>query len=136
MKNIFKLAFVAIASILFISSCKKDEGKLPTLTFKVGTTYLSTDDTLTIDSAFVIGVDAAKSEEKDVLKKLNISKSLNGGTAVSVFTKDLSGAEGDNYSYDYSGTAEHTAGQSAKYIFTITNRDGITNQLKLTVVSQ
>lgn len=132
MKNIF-FALICISLIVLISSCEKDEGKLPAISFKTGGTYITMDTSLTAGSTFTIGINASKSEDKDVLKKFNISKSVNGGAAATVFDKDLSGSEGDNYSYDFTSTLESTVGQTNKYTFTVTNRDGLTNQLSLTV---
>jgi hypothetical protein len=53
-----------------------------------------------------LGINASKSEEEDVLKKFNISKSVNGGTATTVYTEDLTGSEGDNFSFDFIETVE------------------------------
>ena len=83
-----------------------------------------------------MGITASKAEDKDVLKKFNISKSTNGATAVSIFDKDLSGTEADSYSYDYSAVMDTVSGQKNNYIFTITNRDGLTNQVSLTTTVQ
>ncbi|MEI6312952.1 MAG: hypothetical protein WCP57_11885 [Bacteroidota bacterium] len=131
------LLSIFILSIVFIiSSCEKDEGKLPTISFKTGSGYTSTSSSITKGSNFMIGINAAKSEEADVLKKFNISKSINGATAVSVYNADLTGADADAFSYDYSITNDTVVGQQNKYIFTVTNRDGLTNQVDLTVTVQ
>lgn len=122
-----------LAAALFFSSCEKDEGKLPAISFKTGATYTSSDAVLAGGTAFTIGINASKTEDKDVLKKINVSKSVNGATASTVFSKDLSGSEGDNYTYDYSSTLDTNKGQTNKYTFTITNRDGLTNQAALTI---
>lgn len=68
--------------------------------------------------------------------KFNISKSINGAAAVSVFDKDLTGTEADAYSYDFNVTNDTVVGQQNKYTFTVTNRDGLTNQVNLTVTVQ
>lgn len=132
MKKIL-FAICTITTLICIASCEKDEGKLPNISFKSGGNYISTDSTLTKGSNIVIGITASKAEDKDVLKKFNISKSVNGGASVSLLDKDLSGNDGDNYSYDFNTTLDTTTGQKSKYIFTVTNRDGITNQVSLTV---
>lgn len=131
------LCFSAILTTLItFSSCEKDEGKLPNISFKTGGSYTSSDVTLAPSSALSIGIDASKSEEKDVLKQFNVSKSVNGGANTTILDKTLSGSEVDNYSYVYSGTVDTTHGQKSKYTFTITNRDGLTNQVSLTVTTQ
>lgn len=135
MKNFIRVALLAVGVMALLSSCEKDEGKLPDISFKTGGTYLSADATVAAGSAIVIGIEAAKTEDKDVLKKFNISTSVNGAAATSVLTQDLSGDDGDAYSYDYTTTAAATAGVVTKYTFTVTNRDGLTNQVSLTVTT-
>lgn len=122
-----------LSVIFFISSCEKDEGKLPDISFKTGGSYVSADASVTGGTAITIGINAAKTEDKDVLKKFNISRSTNGAAATSVFDKTLSGSEGDNYSYDYTTTLDNVVGQTDKYTFTVTNRDGLVNQVSLTI---
>ncbi len=135
MKRIFK-SLLLLTIVLSFASCDKDAGTLPNLAFKTGGTYVSTDVTQAGGSSLTIGITASKSESADVLKKFNISKSINGGAASSVFDKDLSGTEGDAYNYDFATTVDTTSGQKSKYTFTVTNRDGITNQLNLTVTTK
>lgn len=128
------LVLFAIFNVLvLLYSCEKDEGRLPSIGFKAGGSYISSDTTISGSVAITMGIIASKSEKKDVLKKFNISKSVNGGAATSVFDKSLSGSEGDDFKYDHSTTVETTVGQSTKYIFTVTNRDGLTNQVSLSV---
>lgn len=83
-----------------------------------------------------IGITASKSEDKDVLKQFNISKSVDGAAPVSVFDKSLTGSEGDAYEYDFTTTLENVSGQTDEFTFTVTNRDGLTNQVSLTVTVQ
>lgn len=125
------LCILGIAALL--SSCKKDAGRLPNVVFKTGGTYTSADASITGGTTIIIGINANKTEDKDVLKKFNISKTVNGAAATTVYSQDLSGAEGDNYTYDYNTTLEATVGQTDKFTFTITNRDGLVNQVFLTV---
>lgn len=132
MKNIL-FALICVSLIAVISSCEKDEGKLPNISFKTGGAYITTDTSIAAGSTIIIGINASKAEDKDVLKKFNISKSINGAAATSEYDKDLSGSEGDNYSYDFTRTLESTVGQKNKYTFTVTNRDGLTNQVAITV---
>ena len=131
------LVFLLIGITLFsVTSCEKDEGKLPDIRLKTGGNYISSDVTLPAGSAITIGIDAAKTEDKDVLKKFNISKAINGGAPASVFSKDLSGSEGDKYSTDYTAILENTPGQVDQFIFTVTNRDGLTNQVAVKITIQ
>ena len=136
MKNSIKILFVLTIALFTFNSCEKDQAILPAITFKTGTTYISTDVTQTAGSTLLFGIDAAKTEGRDYLKKLDISKSVDGATAVSVFSHDMSKSERENYSYDFSTTLDVAAGQTCKYTFTITNRDGLVNQIFSTVTAQ
>ena len=127
---------LGIASLIFISSCEKDEGKLPNISLKTGASYIYKDTTLVAGTTFKIGIVASKSEDKDVLKQFNISRSSNGAAAVSVFSKSMSGTEEDSFAYDYTTSTDSIAGNNSKYTFTITNRDGLTNSVSVTVTAQ
>jgi hypothetical protein len=125
-----------ISSVFILSACEKDEGKLPNISFNTSAGYLSADANVAKGASFKIGIIASKAEDKDVLKKFNLSKSVNGAAASTVLDKSLSGAEEDNYSYEYSAVADTIVGQKTKYTFTVTNRDGLVNQVALTVTVQ
>lgn len=135
MKNHIQTIALFLA-VLFIASCEKDEGKLPNISFKTGGSYISTDVNKVGGSTVTFGINASKSEKKDVLKKFSVSKSINGGATTTVYSKDLSKSEEDDYSYDYSEVLDTTVGQTNKYTFTITNRDGLVNQVSATVTIQ
>ncbi len=135
MKLFYNLA-IGLALLASISSCEKDEGKLPNISFKSGGTYIYRDTTLAAGSSFTIGMAASKAEDKDVLKQFTISRSYNGASGVSVYSKSLSGSEQDYYSYDYTTNTDSVAGQKSKYTFTVTNRDGLTNSVSVTVIAQ
>lgn len=125
-----------ISALFILSSCEKDEGNLPNIGFKAGVGYLSADANVAKGAAFKIFITASKAEDKDVLKTFNISKSLNGAANSTVLDKSLSGTEGDIFTYEYSAVADTIIGQKSKYTFTVTNRDGLTNQVALTVTVQ
>jgi hypothetical protein len=135
MKSIFKL-FLLLFVISNLSSCEKDEGLLPAISFKTGGTYTSADASIKGGTSITIGITASKSEKEDVLKKFNISKAINGAGTTTVFDKSLSGSEGDAYTYDYTTTLEATVGQKNTYTFTVTNRDGLIGQVSLNVTIQ
>lgn len=132
MKILFP-AVILFGMIALLSSCEKDEGKLPNIAFKTGAGYVFADALLPKSTAITIGIDASKSESKDVLKKFNISRSVNGEAATTVYDQNLSGSDGDNFSYDYTTTLDTVVGQTNLYTFTVTNRDGLVNQVSLTV---
>jgi hypothetical protein len=123
-----------IAIITVYSSCEGDEGKLPNISFKTGAGYTSANATVTAGSPLKIGITASKSESKDVLKTFNVSKSVNGGANMTVSNMTLTAAQGDNFDYDFNVNAD-SAGTAVKYIFTVTNRDGLINSVDLTVTA-
>jgi hypothetical protein len=137
-KLFFGLMLLSAVNVLF-TSCKKeeeDEGLLPNIVFIEGGSYISTDQTIPGDSTILIGIHAVKAEPQDVLKKFNISKSINGATAISVYDATLSGADGDDYTYVYTPTLDTIPGQTEKFTFTVTNRDGLVNSKSVTITIQ
>lgn len=129
-------SFIAIALLIVtISSCEKDEGKLPNISFKTGGTYVSADKTVGQDDTLTIGITASKAEDKDVLKTFDASKSLDGAAAVSFYNESLSGSSGDNYSKDFQIITRKQAGTET-YSFTVVNRDGLKNTVSLTLTVQ
>lgn len=129
---VYALLIIAIMSVSF-ASCEKDAGKLPNIAFKTGTGYTSADATVGKNAAVLIGINASKAEGKDVITKFTITKSVNSGAANTVYTQDVT--NGDSFDYDYSLTTDSTA-QTDKYTFTVVNKDGITNNVSLTLTVQ
>ena len=128
----FIIALIASAFIFLLSSCEKDAGKLPDISFKTGAGYIAADATVARNIAFKVGINAAKTESNDVLKTFNISVSFDGGPSSTVYSETLTAAQGDNYTYDFNRTTRNQAG-TEKYTFTITNRDGLINTVTLTI---
>lgn len=137
-KFLSTLIIISIAIIAFSSCKKEDEMRNPSISFKTGGSYISADAAITAGDAVLIGIEAEKAEgeEEDVLQHFNISKSLNGGAATTVYDVDLTTAEEDLYDYDFNTTASTTVGDTEKYTFTITNRDGLIGQVSLTITAQ
>lgn len=128
--------FLSIAlTISMLSSCEKDEGKLPNIAFKTGAGYTSADMTVAKGATVLVGISASKAEDKDVLKTFNESVAFDGGTNTSVLNESLSGSQGDNYEKDVTITTRNQDG-TEKYTFTVTNRDGLTNSVTLTLTVQ
>lgn len=130
----FPLFFLAL-SFFTLFSCEKDEGKLPAIAFKTTAGYVSADKTVAKGESVLVGIDASKTEDKDVLKTFNVSVSFDGGASTSLLTQALSGSEGDHFETDFPITARNQAG-TEKYTFTVTNRDGLTNSVTLTLTVQ
>jgi len=135
MKNTIKaLLFLSIFSILFISCEKENEEGELNISFKTAAGYVYSDATLASETAVKIGIEAETSKATDPIIKFNISESVNGGTPTTVYSQDLESA---NFTYDYAFTlSDATTGNTHKYTFTITNRDGINKQAALTITIQ
>jgi hypothetical protein len=137
MKKTSQIILVCITALLIFAavSCKKDEGRLPDISFKTGAGYTSSDVTLAKNTPFKIGINAAKTENVDVLKTFNISVSYDGGASTTAYSVSIPTAQEDSFSYDF---ADHTRDQAGteKYTFTITNRDGLINTVALTITVQ
>lgn len=115
-----------------LASCEKDEGKLPNIAFKTGAGYVSTSDSVGMNDTLTIGINASKAEDKDVLKSFDVSKSLDGGTASSIYSETMTSATEDSYSKDIQVITRNQAG-TEKYTFTVVNRDGLKGQVSLTL---
>ncbi|MCB9236079.1 MAG: hypothetical protein H6581_30810 [Bacteroidia bacterium] len=137
MKNKFGLIVFALIALLAFNSCEEDDDMLnPTIQFKTGTGYTANDATLAGGTAVKIGIDAEKEEEKDPLIAFNISRSVNGGADSTVYNQSLTGTDQDMFEYDYNLTLGTTSGQTEKYTFTVTNKDGLQGQVGLTLTVQ
>ena len=129
------LPAIALAFLTTLASCKKDEGKLPNIGFISGIAYMSGDKTVDKGQTVLFGIQASKSEDKDILKTFNESVSFDEAAPITVQNITLSGAEEDNYTVEVPITVRNQAG-TEKYIFTVTNRDGLTNSVSLTLTVQ
>ncbi|MFN8286499.1 MAG: hypothetical protein U0V74_07095 [Chitinophagales bacterium] len=136
-KSLFSLAAVAVlfAALVNFSSCEKDEGKLPAISFKTGAGYTSADKTVNSGDTVVVGINANKTEGEDILKTLNISKSVDNGASTTVQNITIPSAQEDIYSGDFNLIAG-AAGHTEKYSFTVSNRDGLTNTVSFTLTVQ
>lgn len=131
MKKIFTFAAIALATT-FLASCEKDEGKLPNISFKTGTGYTSADATVAKNANVLVGINASKAEDKDVLKTFDATQSLDGAAATTFASETLTGSQGDSYSKDFTITTRNQAG-TEKYTFTVVNKDGLKNTVSLTL---
>ncbi|HLP22117.1 MAG TPA: hypothetical protein VK174_17505 [Chitinophagales bacterium] len=129
--NTLVIAVLATA-LVNLSSCEKDEGKLPNIAFKTTNGYTHSDASVSSGATVLVGITASKSEEEDVLKTFNVSKSVDGAAATTISNTTLTGSQGDSYDTDYTITAG-AAGHTEKWLFTVTNRDGLTNTVSFTL---
>jgi hypothetical protein len=130
-KSIFMLA-IAVVFTAFFTSCEKDAGELPNISFKSGGNYLNHNDTVNVNDTVLIGINASKSEDKDVLKSFDASRSYDNGAGNSFISESLSGSSGDSYSKDVTVITRNQAGTET-YTFTVVNRDGLKNSVSLTL---
>lgn len=128
-KKLQRVSIIFLFAILF-ASC--DEGKLPNIAFKTGPDYISSDAAVGRNEIIKFGITASKAEKKDPLKKFNVSVSLDGGDNATIEQKDLDSSQGDNFEEDIEITTRDQAG-TEKYTFTVTNRDGLINQVSVTL---
>lgn len=125
------IASVFVTGVLFVS-CKKDKDQQipPTISFKTGSGYTSVNDTLHTNDTIVVGITAAKSEDKDLLTRFVATQKYDAGTATTLLNESFNQ---DTYSKDMTIITRNVAGSEA-YTFTIINRDGLTKTLSLTFV--
>ena len=133
MKKLLSAAAVAVLALSLLS-CEKDEGKLPNIKFITGGGYTSAD--ASVDTNYVVhmGIVASKAEDKDVLTTFDVSRSYDGAASTSIKNVSLSGSQGDNYSGDIWISTRKVTG-TEKYTFTVINRDGLKNQVSLTLTT-
>lgn len=131
MKKIFTFAAIVLATT-FLASCEKDEGKLPNISFKTGSTYTSANATVAKNASVTIGINASKAEDKDVLVSFDASHVYDSSASASFYSETLSGSQGDSYSKDVTFTTRNQAG-TEKYTFTVVNKDGLKNSVNLTL---
>lgn len=130
-KNIIAI-LSAVVAVALITSCEKDEGKLPNIAFKTGAGYTSANATVSQGDTLLVGITASKAEDKDVLKKFNVTVAYDGGQDSTIYNLDLTTAQEDNYSYEHNYITRNQAGTEL-YKFTVINRDGLTNTVSLTL---
>jgi hypothetical protein len=107
----------------------------PKLEFKSDPGYTSADATVAPNTAVLVGIEAAQSEEEDFLKTFSVSHSFDGGAEISDSTITLDESEHEDFEDDIHIITRNQAG-TEKYIFTITNRDGIINSKSITLTVQ
>lgn len=138
MKQLLNKLTTGIALITIIvsqNSCEKDKGILPYISFKTTAGYTSADANIARNTAFLVGIDAAKSEGNDILKTFNASVAYDGAaTSTSFYSETLTPAQGDNYSKDLTLTTRNQAGKE-KWTFTVTNKDGLVNSVSFTITT-
>ncbi len=134
MKTVIKSILVMSMMTLVFTSCEKEDGEGELhIAFKSGATYTSEDKALPAGTVVTIGVEAETEKAKDPIIRFNISESVDGAAASTVYTENL---ETTDYQHDYTFTLDSISGTQHKFTFTVTNRDGFNAQKSLTVSVQ
>lgn len=115
--------------ILFSSSCKKDEDKQipPDISFKTDAGYVSTNTTLHTNDTILVGINASKTEDKDLLTHFVATQQYDANAPTTIVNENF---DLDTYSKDMTIITRKTAGIE-KYTYTIINRDGLTNTISI-----
>lgn len=130
------LVALSICALFILGSCELT-GTKPHIAINSGTNLVSSDVTLPKDTTVVFSVRAEKAEDVDVLKSFTLNRSINGGADSVLYSKALSGAEGDKFSYDQTIKVGNfnasKSGDVEKYTATVVNRDGLVNQVSVRI---
>lgn len=132
MISLKKLNFICCIGLLvglFLSSCKKDEDKQipPDISFKTGAGYVSTNTILHTNDTILVGINAAKTEDKDLLVHFVATQQYDTNPATTIFNESFNE---DTYSKDMTIITRKTTGIET-YTYTIINRDGLTKTISL-----
>lgn len=126
------ISLVSLLAVIMLSpSCKKEEDKQtpPDISFKTGTGYTSGDVTLTTNDTILVGINAAKTEDKDPLVRFVETQKYDAGAITTVLNESFTA---DTYSKDMTIITRSVTGTEV-YTFTVINRDGITSTKSLTI---
>ena len=118
-----------LAAVSISASCNKNKDKMipPELHFKTDAGYTYADCTLTTNDTITVGVNAAKTEGKDLLTRFVVAQSLDGASSTTWYQESFNN---DTYTKDLTIITRNVAG-TEKYTFTIINRDGLVTSLNL-----
>jgi hypothetical protein len=132
LKRSHALLISGVLLVLSFSSCGKDKMIPPTLDFTTGAGYTSADGHIALNTAFKIGVDAKRTEDKDDLKTFTVTRAYDGGTTATIDNVTIGSGQAAEFTKDYNLTTRNAAG-TEKYTFTVTNRDGLITTKSITI---
>jgi len=118
------IATLVLSSIAFITSCTKDTNP-PTINFKGGATYTSTDVSVDAGTTLTFGINAQSGSAK--LQNLKIVATANNTPLTLVDTTFSSDTFNDDFSFQFPNAGE------TRMTFTITDKDNQTAEVSLTV---
>lgn len=135
-KSLSLLAFLFTASLLTLSSCKKEEDEHvpPDMVFKTGSNYTSANKIVAPGDSVLVGVIITKKE--DDLKSFNVSVSYDASPVTNnLFNYFMTTAEYGYYSKDLWLKARNQAGTESLF-FSVTDKDGNITQKSIVLTVQ
>jgi hypothetical protein len=111
------------------TSCRKEKDKMipPEISFKTGSGYTSANATVGMNDTLTVGINAKKTEDKDLLQRFVVTQQYDAAAATTIYSESFNQ---DTYSKDLTIITRNVAG-TEKYTYTIINRDGLTNTVSL-----
>lgn len=128
------LLILALCASIFSSCKEEDEGDELHIQFITDSGNVYSDTTLPGGSNVTIGIEAETEKPQDPIISFNVSESVNGAADSTIHQE--TGLDDTAISYQNIYTIGTVSGNTNKYTFTITNRDGINKQVSLTVTVQ
>jgi hypothetical protein len=126
-----KLLFgmMILAAVALSPSCKKEKDKMipPDISFKSGTGYTSGNATVGMNDTLLVGINASKTEDKDLLQRFVVTQQYDANAATTILSESFNQ---DTYSKDMTIITRNVAG-TEKYTYTIINRDGLTRTISI-----
>jgi hypothetical protein len=116
-----------LAGFTFLTSCTKDKTP-PTMNFKGGSSYTSADITVDAGTTLTFGINATNGSSK--LERFTIVATSNNSPITVVDTTFSLDTFNKDYSFEFPDAGE------SRLVFTITDKDGQTAELNLTVTTQ
>lgn len=130
--SLFLSLIISVATITLVNSCGEEKSTPPVITFRTTSAYVSVDTTIYRNTVFNIGIEGKKTGTDGVLTGCTIQRSTNGGAdstiqQMSFVTQYFS----QFYSYN-----TPDSGNADKYTFTLTERDGGSSSISVTVTGK
>ncbi|MCW3102913.1 MAG: hypothetical protein JWO09_1353 [Bacteroidetes bacterium] len=123
----FGLLLLTAATLSPACKKEKDEQIPPEISFKTGSGYTYANDSVGTNDTLLVGINASKTEEKDLLQRFIVTRQYDANSATTILTESFNQ---DTYSKDMTIITRSVAG-TEKYTYTIINRDGLTKTISL-----
>lgn len=134
MNSPHRLIIIALTgAVLFFSSCKKEEAKSPTLVFKTGAGYTSSD--ISAAPGTVIRVGVITDMGTDPLKLIYSEVAYDGANVDSLYTRVEVPANQQHYEHDFTITVRNQVG-TERWTFNVNDKDGRLTEKEIRIVVQ